>query len=244
MPLATTYRAIIRNAHIELGVLDPDEALTDAQADWGLSVLARILDDWNAERLKVWAALFLTETMTPSLSPHTIGPTGTWVVAQRPVSIEHMDIILSTGVRTPVTIRNAAWWANQRTPELTSSLPTDLYYQADWPDGKAFIWPIPTIAYDVELQVRVLLDTTVGLTTTFTLPPGYEDALTLTLAEAVAPGFGKQIHPETRRRATLGRARIESNNADIPYLKTQDSGMPERRSPSYTTFNYLNGLFR
>ena len=37
---------------------------------------------------------------------------------------------------------------NERVPTLTGTIPTDLYYEPDWPNGSCFLWPVPTIAWE------------------------------------------------------------------------------------------------
>jgi hypothetical protein len=55
----------------------------DDMAD-GVSILNRIIDFWNANQRTVYSEDFQDFTLVPSLSPHTIGPTGTFNITQRP----------------------------------------------------------------------------------------------------------------------------------------------------------------
>lgn len=243
-----TIRDILTDAYLEAGIHAPGESLSDENAAFGLSKLNRLLDRWNAERLKVYATLFSEFTFTPNLSPHTIGPTGTFVVSQRPVSIESAQTILNTvspPVKTPIRMQDAAWWASVTVPGVTSTQPTDLYYNPTWPDGTLNFWPVPTIAYDVELQSRVLL-ASVGLNDTFSLPPGYQDAITLSVGEDLIPSYGVPEQTASGLRADARRARaiIEANNDPTPKLVTQDAGMPSgQESSTRTTWNYRTGLY-
>jgi len=49
-------------------------------------------------------------------------------------------------------------------------------------------------------------------TDTFALPPGYQAALELTLAENLAPSFGQTVARSTERRAREARSLIFGNN--------------------------------
>jgi hypothetical protein len=220
-----TTRDLITDALIELGVLAPGDALSAVRAAFALSKLNRLLDNWNAERAAVYADVFSTFTITPSLQPHTIGPSGTFSLTQRPVSIEHASVILATDVRTPITIRDAQWWADARAPEITGTIPTDLYFEKSWPDGKLWLWPIPTVANQIELQHRIVL-AALGLDTAFTMPPGYQDATTLTLAETLAPSYGAPISADLAVAAQKARGRVFANNDEPRRLCTHDAGMP------------------
>lgn len=241
--MPVTMQTICADALMEIGALAQGESLSAGDADFTLGKLNRLLDNWNGEHQASYAQQFTTFTLTPSLSPHTIGPTGTWVTTQRPVTIESLSLILSapTSSYVPITLRDAQWWADQVTPTLASTFPTDCYYEPAWPDGSLYFWPVPETAYDVEVEQRVLL-AAVALTDVFTLPPGYRDAITLTLAEECAPAFGRDISPRTTQSAGYARARIFANNIVVPTIQTSDAGMPNRRgSANFPTFNYLIG---
>lgn len=242
--MPVTMRTIVRDALIEIGVLDPDEAATSPEANFGLGKLQRLLNNWNAERRAVYATAFLEFTFTPNLAPHTIGPTGaTFTVPQRPVSIESAYVVLnnvSPAVNIPITVRDASWWDGVIVPALATTYPTDVYYQPDWPNGQLNFWPVPQSAWGVGLMARVLLDDTLTLDQTFTLPPGYQDAVTLTLAEMLATAHGRPVSPELKFGAMRARSRAFANNDQTPRLHTADAGMTtdaDRRS----TFNYLIG---
>lgn len=239
-----TARDLIRESAQEIGVVGAGGALGAADADFLLQKFNRLLDNWNADRAAVYASAFNTYTLVPDLSPHTIGPTGaTFTLAVRPVSVVSAQLILtdsSPNVNTPITIRDAAWWADQAVPSLETTFPTDLYYQPDWPNGKLFFWPVPQTAYGVQLETRVLLSQ-VTLNTEISLPPGYRDALTLTLAVDACPAYGRQVPQGLAIAASAARARIFANNDVTPLLATQDSGMPSSQ-PLRCNFNYLDGM--
>lgn len=225
--MALTARDIVTDALLELNVYDPSAAITQEDASYVLRKLNRILDNWNAERDAVYAEAFTSFTLTPNLSPHTIGPTGTWVVTSRPVTISSASLVL-TGTNSPeiaLTLRDIDWYASLTIPSLTASVPTDLYYEPNWPNGKLYFYPVPSAARPVSLQIRVLL-AQLALADTFSLPPGYQDAITLTLCEDIAPTYEKAVAPSLARKASEARARIFANNVTIPRLVTNDSGMP------------------
>jgi hypothetical protein len=241
MPL--TILTICTDAAQEIGVLGQGEVLSGADGDTFLRLLCRILNAWNADRRTVYATAFQSYTLVPNLSPTLIGPSGQFVVSQRPVAIEAARLTPSVPpVNIPITMRDAQWWAGQSTPTLTSTYPTDLYYQPEWPNGKLFFWPVPTAAYSVQLQTRVVLDDTVALSDAFDFPPGYQDALTLTLAERAQRPFGKPPDPMLLRDASFARMVIFENNDVPPRLETRDSGMQaSHRSGTRADFNWLDG---
>lgn len=216
-----------------------------AMADTARRRLERMLNLWNAQRCAVYADVFSQFTLTPSLSPHTIGPTGaTWTVVQRPVSIEAISIILTPStpsVYLPLTKRDAAWWQAQITPTIAVEYPSDFYYNPTYVNGSIYFWPVPSAAYDVQIQIRTLLDDDFTLDTDLGMPQGYREAITLTLAERLSTPFGQPIMPSLAADARDARALIFANNDTTPTLVTRDAGMEGPRGGSRSDFNWISG---
>lgn len=237
-----TYGDLIQDALRELRVLNAIDVMADADADFGMVRLNRILDNWTADGRSIWCQQIPAPfTITPALQPHTIGPSGTWTLSKRPELIDRANLVVSNNIRRALNIRDAEWWMGLTAPAITGSDPTDLYYERSWPNGSVYLWPTPTAAYRVELLVQAdLSGATLLATDTVSLPPGYPDALMLTLAESIAPGFKVEMDPVTRQRAIEARARAFGNNSRIPKLRTRDAGIPGGRGG----FNYLTGQSR
>jgi hypothetical protein len=233
-----TILEVVSDALMEIGVLGSVDAATGEDATLGLLRLNKILDNLNAEQRSVYASTFDTYTLTPSLNPHTIGASGgTWTVTQRPESIEAANILISD-IRHPVSMHDAQWWSGISTPETESDIPTDLYYERAWPLGKVWLYPVPSAAYELEIVTRVVLSS-VALADDFTLPPGYQDAITLTLAEDLTAPFRVPVPQTLPLRAQKARGRVWSANAQIPRLRTADDGLGGGRS----TWDYRTGRY-
>ena len=232
-----TARDLITEAFQDLGILGAGDPLSATDAAIGVSKLTRLFDNWNAERLGVYASRLDTYTLTPNLNPHTIGPTGTFVISQRPVSIEGANLVLTGGINYPLNVRDDEWYRTVTIPALATAIPTDLYYSPDWPNGSIYLWTVPTVAYGLKLQTRIVL-ASLAIDDTVTLPPGYRDAVTLTLGEMLAAAYPPaQADTAAAQRA---RSRIFSNNDTTPKLITADEGMP-RQTGTRATFNYRIG---
>lgn len=242
-----TVGDLCNNAAQELGVIQPGETLDADNLVAVRNILRRLLNEWNGDRRRVYATKFdqFTLVTNPPLGYLTIGPSGDFDTTQRPVSVDGANLVLTTSnppVQTGIKIRDAQWWLNQSVPTLTSTVPTDLYYQPDWPLGKLYFWPVPTFAYDVQLMSRVLLSDQVATSDDFSLPPAYENAVMLTLAEMSRRTFGKPDMPDLTRDATKARSLAFANNDQIPKLKTRDAGMvPNNAGGTRADFNWLSG---
>jgi hypothetical protein len=226
--VTTTTSAVCTAALQELNLAAAGETPPARDLLWAAQKLNRILDNWNADRKAVYAERQDDFTLTPGLNPIPIGPTGTFVMAQRPVTIDGAAILQNSGtqlVQIPLRMVDYQWWIGQPAPNVESSLPSNLYYEPAWPNGHIYLWPVAQTAYDLRLQTRVVLGE-LALTDDFTLPPGYWDAITLTLAEDLAPSFGQQAPPSLAQKAQQARARVFANNTTPKRIATHDSGMP------------------
>ncbi len=233
-----TYRDVVTNALRELNVIDAEDSPSAPDASFVLGKLNRIFDRWNGLGLASYVDLFFTPTLTPSLQPHTLGPTGTFwtaALAIRPDAIAAASRFDGT-IKVPITMRDEAWWIRQPTPSLTGSFVTDLYYQPTYPDGSLYFWPVPSAAIQLELVIRQGF-LTGTLNTDFALPPGFEDAVTLTLAEEIAEAFGATPGPKLVQSALNARAQLFSRHGKRYPLKS-DFGVRQGAHWDYRTGTY------
>ncbi|HYC00464.1 MAG TPA: hypothetical protein VEC57_15105 [Candidatus Limnocylindrales bacterium] len=222
--MATTRELLIGSLR-ELALIDPIDPVPPEMLQYALDTLNRLLDLWNAKGQGPYAELFSTFTLTPSLSPHTIGPsTATWPLAKRPKAILSASLIVSS-VYSPITVRDAQWYAALPSPAQTGAIVTDVFYNPTTVNGSLYFWPVPTTAYQVRLQTKGIL-AALALEDAFTLPEGYEEALRLTVAERLAPSFGVALTAETVQHARDARSTVFGNNDTAPRLATADAGIP------------------
>lgn len=155
----------------------------------------------------------------------------------------------STIVDLPITMRDAAWWANQQTKDIQTDIPTDLFYDPTWPNGKCYFWPVPNVAYQVRLQLWITLSEYSQITQPLigsgpggTLPPAYRAALMLTLAEMLLPSGGLSANPVLVEMAKSARVALLGNNQKSPRMGTRDYGMPQSGRPR-ADFNWEIGTY-
>ena len=215
----------IDQAFTEIGVRRAGETLEPENMALGLALYNRLLDQWNANKRAVYSEQFNDGlTLTPALSPHTIGPSGTLNVTVRPVRLFAVQINLGSSVFADVNVRDAAWYSEQSTPAISESVPSDVYYKPDWPLGRMYFFGVPSTAYAVRLWYETLL-ASVAQTDTFSMPPGYQAAIELTLAEELAESLGQSVSAKLERRAREARAIIFGNNDREPRIRTADAGL-------------------
>jgi hypothetical protein len=221
-----TGLTIVADAFAERNVFDAGSSVPPEDAAYGRRKMNRILDLWNADHGAAYGALFTQYQLSANLQPHTIGPTGTFVVSARPQQIEGAWFVTGTGesaIRSDIGIGDKDWWGSISMQGFTTEWPTALYYHPNWPNGELWITPIPSTAGVIELMTTQLL-ANLALTDVFSMPFGYQEALTLTLAESLR-GYGSPP-PDLAMAAAKARAKVFNANLVTPRLTTRDSGMP------------------
>ena len=249
-----TYNDILTDAMLEINAIGQGDTPSGDDVSWTLRKMNRMFDTWAAQGIMAFNVTFSEFTLIANHSPHTIGPTGDFVVSQRPVMITSAQFKLQDGsigtnpsIFTPIAIRDDDWWAINPIPELTSSIVTNLYYSPDWPNGKCYFWPVCNGTNKVRLELWGLISPAFdtkgqpnGLTsTTFNLPVGYWDAVVTNLAVNIASGFEKPISPSLAENARTALKAVINNNVSSPRIQTADFGMPRRAARP--DFNFLTG---
>jgi hypothetical protein len=253
--MASTWQQLIFDALLEIGVYSSNDALLAEDLAQGTRRLNRILDTWSARKVYAYSQTFQLYTLVPNTAPYLIGPNltspnfATPNASVRPVRIDSIALVLTNvapSVDVPLNPRDAAWWRNQRIKSLATNVPTDYYYEPDFPSGAIFFWPVPNFAYGARCELwtsvgQVPTDTT----QTFTAPPGYELATMLTLAEESCGPYTRPVPADLPEKARRARAALESNNAKSPRIASADFGTRGSSSGSAGgrrgDFNYRSG---
>lgn len=239
--------AICIPAMQEINRLGVGETPSADDSDFVLKKANRILDQWNAREVYVWNKQLTTGNLTPNLSPHLIGPGGSanFVVAQRPIRIEQNGAGLVINTSTPpVRVQLLQWdherYARETVKTIATTVPFALYYEPDWPNGKLFLWPIPTATYGLELDTWNVLSQFATVQDNFSMPPGYQEALILTIAEGLLGPFGRAneqgLVADLKERAAAARRIVQAPNIESPTLETDAP-----TSDKGTYFNFYSG---
>lgn len=246
--MSDTVQNIINDAFAEIGVFAGTQTPDATSSALALRVLNRELDQWAALKRFVWAVEFSEFTLTPNHQPHLLGPGLTspdFAVAQRPVRIEGANLVLTNVnpvVDLKLNIRDAAWWRSQTVKGIATDIPTDLYYEPDWPNGSIFLWPVPTFAYGIRLELWTLISQFTSLAAAFSFPPGYLKAIVLTLAEKLCRAWGRPSMPDLIAEARDARAKLQTANISSPRIASADFGTGGSRGGLRSSFNYLSGM--
>jgi len=244
--ISATVRDIGRAALLELGVVAPEDPITPQDGAWVLEKLQRAIDQHNARMEMIYSHSFLQFNLQANHAPHTIGPQGDFNLPIRPVKIVSASFILNAASANPVdspflNMRDDDWWAANPLKSLTSSIVTDLYYDAASPLGNCNFFPICNVANPVRLEIWNSLAQAINLNTSLGLVQGYWDAIVLDLAVRLAPSYQRAVSMELRESWNRAMRIIQGNNDGPPRIETS-SGMPQSGRGGRPDFNFLTGM--
>lgn len=172
---------------------------------------------------------------TPTFATPQMGP--------RPQRIEQANLVLNNifpVVDLPLTVRDSTWWMNQRVKYLQTDIPVDLYYDATYPNGSIYLWPVPNYAYQIRLKLWGVISQFPSLTYHFEMPPGYKKAIKLTLARDMVGAFQGTWTPQQESAWQRALKAILVNNNKSPRGDTGDVGMPGMQT--WGDWNYYSGM--
>lgn len=252
-----------------LGALRPGQTPSPDMLNDILSELNDMIDAWQLDRLKIWAVDPQLYTLTAAVQFYFIGPNATGGVMNgttygafdtvRPTAIEDANIVLNTTsppVRRPLAILNADQWADIRVQSIPSAIPLRMWYDRNFGQdavgnegiGLISLWPGPLAAYQLELYTTDNIGQLLAfanLTTAYAFPPGYPQAVALSLAEKIAPmvqvylKIKNPLTAEVKRQAAAAREAIESYNAPSRLMHVDTAVMGNARGG----WNYAIGEY-
>lgn len=218
----TTVRDILTDALLQIGVLDPSEAIQPEAASAALRELNRMIASWNAEDLMVYTVDREVYPLIIGKQFYTIG-TGGDFNAPRPVVIDMASVLISgSTVELPIEIYNDEQWRDTTVKQVNSSFPLVMWANGNYPLNTLAFWPIPQGDCSLVLYAWGQTSAFSDVNATVSFPQGYEDALVQNLAVRLAPVYGAQPNPVTVQQSAATKARIKRINWE-PVYRSADS---------------------
>lgn len=214
----TTALVLVQDAMYTAGVLGQDgtsqpEAAADQQL--ALRFLQRMLDSWANESLLLYTTSQETLPMVANTATYSTALLST---PTRPVSVDGM-YVLYAGVSYPIEMIGRDAY-NQIGIKTVAAIPQYCYYNPDMTQGSFTFFPVPYATMTAFVDCERVLTGTLTLATDVVLPPGYEEAIVASLAEAICRPFGRPLTPDIARAAKEARARIKKRNVEFVELAT------------------------
>lgn len=227
----TTAQDIIQDAYEKIGVYAPGQTVNAADGARGLSSLNDMMDSWSNENLACFAIVEQSLTFVVGKASYTIGTTGgADVPLTRPIRlIEGLGAAYAMDTNQnqyQMDVITRAEWNQRGSRNTNSNFPSVLFYDNQFPLGVLNFDPIPNIGYQAFWDSYLQLSDFAGLTTTFSLPPGYKLAISSNLAlalkmyftEAVASQDLKNQAAESKRVVKISNRRLNKASYDAEVL--------------------------
>jgi hypothetical protein len=211
----TTALAIITGALQELGVVGAGDSLSAEDSSVSLLALNVLADAWLTEPNYMYATTTVSASLSAGDTSLTIGASQDLNTA-RPIRLEQGCFVTSSGIDYPLAVITEAEYNAISDKSLSGAWPEVCFYDGGSPTGNVYFYP--TGACTVKLNVLTQLSQFADLTTSYTLPPGYERAFKFTLAEEVANTFRAKLTSVTARNAKQARRAIKRANFVVPQL--------------------------
>ena len=215
MAVSVNANTIVRDAMREIGAIGISDTPEAEESQLALRTLNRMLDSWLTRNLYAYHVKWQQITLTSSQESRTIGPSGQVNIA-RPAQIEVGSYVRVSGIDTELRVVSRDTWAAVEDKSLVGARPEIVYYEAASPIGTLYFWPQADC--DVFLAIQTQLTQFADLTTAYTLPPGYEDAIILSLAERLCRPFSRAIPLSLANDARKARAAVKALNLNVPEL--------------------------
>jgi hypothetical protein len=217
---------IITNAMRKFQGIESGENPSASEAQDGLEDLNDMIDTWQTERLMIYSIQRQVFSLIVSQQTYTMGTGGDFNAA-RPSRIERMGIISlqnpAQPLELPLEMLTEAQWSLIPVKQISSSLPQRVWDDNGFPLRTLSFWCIPSVPVSVAIYTWVTLGAFADLSTDYTFPPGYGDALKWNLAFRYAGQFGPNMPPNIPVMAVESKARIKSINDPMIDLRCDDA---------------------
>lgn len=204
-----------------------DEPNPSEAAD-ALRALNALLDSWAAESLLVYRLTSAATPLVAGKSRYTVGLAGDITTTAQPAWIEAVQVRAQTVGNLPVdlpplTIATPEEWQAIAVKGLTGPWPQRWRPERLGNQWAIDVWPVPSGQPSATLVVWYPdpIGRVPSLEADLVLPPGYEDALVYSLAERVAPEYGREPTETVVRIAREARASIKrlQQRYQVPVLR-------------------------
>jgi len=219
-----TATTLVQSALDALGIYGVGEQLESADLADGRRRLNAMISSWAIQPLTIPVVSREVFSVVANTANYTIGSGGDFDTI-RPIKIQSAALLLNSAspvTEIPVGIFTEQAWQALQTKGLTSTQWTQIYYEPTYTTGNlgtVTLYPIPTTAdNDLVLYFQQPLVEFADNTTSYQIPPGYEEALVYNLAVRLAGPHGLRVPDEIRQLAVQSRAVIKRNNMPVAEL--------------------------
>lgn len=218
MAISSTATVLINAALERLGVKSAGETVSASDMQAGLRSLQLMVDSWALQPGTITYETREVFDLVANQASYTIGPSANFNTV-RPVWITGAGLLLTASdpdVEIPLGLLTDNGWQSIAQKALTSTQPTQLYFNATAPSATINLWPIPDNATNdlVLYSLKAFVGFT-DLATSVSMPTGYAEAIEYNLALRLQAPFGQEMGDDDKKLARKLLASVKRSNAHI-----------------------------
>lgn len=220
MPTATV-RDLLSASLTEIGVLAAGEVMTAADSSLGLAALNRWIDAQAADRLQMYEETRTVWTIVSGDENYTVG-TGGDVNRARPVyvsRVQFQDTNLTPTTEFPLSTLTDDSYAAITMKDQESTYPQCYWYNPTFPLATLIFWPVPTSGtLEGVMYAPTAVAEFANLSTSVSLPPGYQQMIVKCMAVELAPSYEVQPNPLLLKQAQDSLITVQRANKRLSDL--------------------------
>jgi hypothetical protein len=221
MTVVTAQQMIYKSLRL-LGVLTSGETPTAAEAQDSLYTLNSLIDSFSSNPEYYFYTADETISLTNGTGSYTIGTDGVPSLnTTRPIRVVGAFVRNTNNTDFPLGLVTEQYW-NNILDKTTPGVPEKLLYRPETPNGRIFLYPVPTANLTLHLRLEKMIAPFASLVSTQDLPPGYQRLLELSLAVDQSAEYGTRVTPETM--AYLRQSLIDLTTTNLQKLPSSKAG--------------------
>lgn len=214
----TTANDIILGAIRQCSSATPGEAISGDEASNALVVLNDMIGSWSAESFMPPFKTKQTFTLTQSKQSYTIGTSGSPDFNQtRPDGIANVYFTDTTNASNPIDYAGDFMSQDQYNSiplKSIAGIPHWLYYDPQYPNGVIYIYETAGNAnFTMTCELLMPVAQFATLSTTLSMPPEWNHAMKMLLADLLAFEYGYQMTERQIQEIERCRSWIMAKNA-------------------------------
>lgn len=241
VPTPQTPSDLINLALKTANVLGVGQVASAEDMNDAFNLMNMMLAQWQRRRYMIYQLITASKQATGAIS-YTVGPAGDFNIA-RPAKLEFAYFRQNTNTPLPVSYPLEILRAREDYDRISvkdlNAFPRYAFYDAGYPLGNLFVWPIPNNQYEIDITVMQQLQQFATINDQIALPPEYAAAIMWNLTLELYPFYGLPVSPVVQGKAEASMRIIEESNAQIPQLQ-----MPSAlRSNGGGTYNIYGDFY-
>lgn len=218
----TTFQDLITLALKNAGILGVGQTAAAEDSNDACQLLNAMIGQWQRRRYLVYHLIELVTQGTGN-ETYSVGPNGDFTTAIRPAAIKYAFARQNVNSNSqqidyPIEILPARETYAQIALKSLQAFPRWAYYDASFPEGTLFVYPVIQPYFEVHIGVQEVLQSVTSLTGEMNMPGEYVEALMYNLAIRLAANYNSPINPAVPGLARAALETLRSVNAQIPRM--------------------------